>query len=139
MTGLLRPDRVKNSRRGALLAGIAACSIATPALAQDGSEEADDNRSRYATDIVVTAERRETNLQDTPLSIVAVTEEVIEAKGIEDLADLATFTPNLNIAPGRGSGNSNPSFSIRGIAASASMWTASMFPGPTARYCGCSI
>lgn len=116
MTGLSRPDRVKNSRRSVLLAGIAACSIAMPALAQDGNEASDESGSRYATDIIVTAERRETNLQDTPLSIVAVTEEIIEAKGIEDLADLATFTPNLNIAPGRGSGNSNPSFSIRGIA-----------------------
>ncbi|KPL66815.1 hypothetical protein SZ64_01070 [Erythrobacter sp. SG61-1L] len=103
-----------------MLAGIAACSLSTPAFAAEEedtstSTEAQDNSSRFGGDIVVTAERRETNLQDTPLSIVAVTEDAIEAKGIEDLADLATFTPNLNITPGRGSGNSNPSFSIRGV------------------------
>ncbi|MBB5733286.1 iron complex outermembrane receptor protein [Altererythrobacter atlanticus] len=65
--------------------------------------------------IIVTAERRATDLQDTPLSIVAVTQETIESKGIEDLDDLATFTPNLNITGGRGSGGSNPQFSIRGV------------------------
>lgn len=119
--GDVRPGHTKMAWRGALLAGIAACTLAAPAAAEENTADAssstsDEARPRYGSDIVVTAERRETNLQETPLSIVAVTQETIEAKGIEDLADLATFTPNLNITPGRGSGNSNPSFSIRGVA-----------------------
>jgi iron complex outermembrane receptor protein len=66
-------------------------------------------------DIVVTAERRATNLQDTPISIVAVTQEAIAAKGIEDLQDLSAFTPNLTISASRGTGNNSPNFGIRGI------------------------
>jgi len=66
-------------------------------------------------EIVVTAERRETNLQDTPLSVVAMTEETIAAKNIEDLQDLSTFTPNLSISASRGNGNNIPNFTIRGI------------------------
>ncbi|MFM1885056.1 MAG: hypothetical protein RL026_213 [Pseudomonadota bacterium] len=66
-------------------------------------------------EITVTAERRETNLQDTPLSLVALTTEKMEAKGVEDLGDLSLYTPNLDIKGGRGSGTIAPTFSIRGI------------------------
>ena len=103
---------------------LAACSIvgfsAVAAQAQDAVQEAiqeDETNVRpgQPTAIIITAERRATDLQETPLSIVAVTPEVIQAKGIENLSDLATFTPNLNITGGRGSGGSNPQFSIRGV------------------------
>lgn len=67
------------------------------------------------TAIIVTAERRATNLQDTPLSVVAITDEAAQAKGIEDLEDLAKFTPNLSITPSRGGGNNTANFVIRGI------------------------
>jgi iron complex outermembrane recepter protein len=66
-------------------------------------------------EIIVTAERRETALQDTPLSIVAVSAETMELKGVEDLQDLSRLTPNLAIQGGRGAGNNAPSFIIRGI------------------------
>lgn len=101
-------------RAGLLVACAAIGGSATVANAQDADTK-QEARTTYGDTIVVTAERRETNLQDTPLSIIAVTAEAVEAKGIENLADLATFTPNLNITGGRGSGNSNPNFSIRGI------------------------
>ena len=66
-------------------------------------------------EVVVTAERRETALQDTPISIVALSAEAIERKGIEELSDVALFTPNLAINGSRGYGNNQPTFSIRGI------------------------
>ena len=103
--------------RAVLLAGAMACFAPAHAQAQDdeaAAENEDDSRRDQV--IIVTAERRATNLQDTPLSVVAVNEAIVEAKGIEDLADLATFTPNLNITGGRGSSNSSPYFSIRGVA-----------------------
>lgn len=102
-------------RGASLLATCAVAGLSVPALGQATSGETASQEPAFGTAIVVTAERRATNLQDTPLSIVAVTEESIEAKGIENLEDLATFTPNLNITGGRGSSNSNPQFSIRGI------------------------
>jgi iron complex outermembrane receptor protein len=101
------------------LAGAALCSLAVPAYAQDGAPEStaqnEDTDGGYGNSIVVTAERRATNLQDTPLSVVAITSEVAEAKGIEDLEDLAKFTPNLSITPSRGGGNNTAYFVIRGI------------------------
>ncbi len=100
-------------RKAALCAACAAGGFTAPAHAQ--RSDSDTDASRFGEPIVVTAERRATNLQDTPLSIVAVTEETIAAKGIEDLSDLGRFTPNLNITPSRGNGSAVPNFSIRGI------------------------
>src|SRR5690606_35671181 len=40
-------------------------------------------------EIVVTAERRETSLQQTPISVVAFSADTIEAKGIETIEDIA--------------------------------------------------
>ncbi|HEY8507675.1 MAG TPA: TonB-dependent receptor, partial [Steroidobacteraceae bacterium] len=71
--------------------------------------------SQALEEVVVTAERRETNLQDTPISIIAFQAETLEARGIEDLSDLALFSPNLAINGARGYGNNQPVFSIRGI------------------------
>ena len=103
--------------RTILLGGAAICSFSAPAFAQNAADKKTEAEAeaRYNTDIIVTAERRATNLQDTPLSIMAVTEDTAEAKGIEDLADLARYTPNLSITPTRGSGTSSASFVIRGI------------------------
>ncbi|HXC60200.1 MAG TPA: TonB-dependent receptor [Steroidobacteraceae bacterium] len=72
-------------------------------------------RGQALEEIVVTAERRETQLQDTPISLVALTEEALQSKGIEDIMDLSDFTPNLSIKAGRTGGNNAPVFSIRGI------------------------
>jgi iron complex outermembrane receptor protein len=71
--------------------------------------------SQALEEVVVTAERREMALQDTPISIVALSTETLERKGIEDIADVALFTPNLAINGSRGYGNNQPTFSIRGI------------------------
>src|SRR5690606_5833448 len=81
-----------------------------PTATQD--EAADDGVGVQT--IIVTAERRATNLQDTPISIVAVTGDIAESKGIEDLEDLSRFTPNLSITPTRGGGNNTANFVIRG-------------------------
>ncbi|MDE0158262.1 MAG: TonB-dependent receptor [Gammaproteobacteria bacterium] len=46
-------------------------------------------------EIVVTAQKREENLQDTPIAITAFTEEALEARMINDISKLADFTPNV--------------------------------------------
>lgn len=110
--GELRAAPAGQAWRAFLLAGVAFC--ATPAYAQETEENASEE-GRFGEEIVVTAERRATNLQDTPLSVVAITEEAAASKGIEDLEDLSKFTPNLSITPTRGGGNNTASFVIRGI------------------------
>ncbi|MES2604557.1 MAG: TonB-dependent receptor, partial [Pseudomonadota bacterium] len=66
-------------------------------------------------EILVTAERRELLLQDTPISVMAFSGEKLEAGGVEDMFDLADIAPNLDIKGARGSGNTAPIFQIRGI------------------------
>ncbi len=48
-------------------------------------------------DILVTAERRETSLQDTSISITAFTGDQMRLKGIQDTEQLTGFTPGLQI------------------------------------------
>ncbi|HEY0960957.1 MAG TPA: TonB-dependent receptor [Pseudomonadales bacterium] len=66
-------------------------------------------------EIVVTAERRELLLQDTPISVMAFGGEKLEASGVEDMFDLADIAPNLEIKGSRGTGTTAPTFQIRGI------------------------
>ena len=91
---------------GGAIAGLAAGTAGAQTVENDDSANQE---------IVVTAERRATNLQSTPLSIVAVTQDTVQAKGIQDLQDLSHFTPNLSISPSRGTGSSAANFVIRGI------------------------
>jgi iron complex outermembrane recepter protein len=86
----------------AALAGATGLSCQT-AFAQEGLEE-----------IVVTATRREQNLQDVPVSIVAVTGENLTVRGIDTLEELSQAIPNV-VATGGGGGTAGTGFSVRGI------------------------
>ncbi len=48
-------------------------------------------------EIVVTARRREENLQDMPLSIAAMTGDAMEAQGIYTIEDISDFVPNVTL------------------------------------------
>jgi iron complex outermembrane receptor protein len=72
------------------------------ASAQEGLEE-----------IVVTATRREQNLQETPISIVAITGENLELEGLDSLEDVGNDIPNLNIQGG--AFTTGTQFRIRGL------------------------
>ncbi len=50
-------------------------------------------------EILVTAEKRESSLQDTPISILAFSSERLERFGISDLGDIAGLAPNVTITP----------------------------------------
>ncbi len=65
-------------------------------------------------EIVVTAEKREASLQDTPISVVALDSERLDTLGIGDVSDLSTFVPNLQLTPHTNSA-STPRIFIRGI------------------------
>ncbi len=78
----------------ALTAGLSA--VATGSFAQDESAAAD--RSNADT-IIVTAQFREQNLQETPLSITALNAEMIDARGYQDLSDVGQTAPNVTLRP----------------------------------------
>ena len=67
-------------------------STALPVLAQDQGGSAIE-------EIVVTAQKREESLQDTPISIAAFSARDLENKGISGLTDLRAQVPNLQLTP----------------------------------------
>ena len=56
-------------------------------------------------DIVVTAQRREQNLQKTPIAVTAFTAEMLQTRAIQDLTNVAKNTPGLSIIQGTASPN----------------------------------
>ena len=65
-------------------------------------------------EMVVTATRRETSLQDTPISIQAFTSEQLELGGITNGRDLGIMVPNVVLNPATGGAQAN-SFYARGL------------------------
>ncbi|MES2603433.1 MAG: TonB-dependent receptor [Pseudomonadota bacterium] len=65
-------------------------------------------------EITVTALRREQNLQEVPISIVAITGEGLETRGITNLEKVSQGIPNVVITGG-GGGTGGTSFRMRGI------------------------
>src|SRR5690606_32711637 len=68
-----------------------------------------------ANEIIVTAQFREQNLQDTPLAITAVSAEMLEARSQTDLAQVARQAPNVSLAPAGQSFGASLIASIRGV------------------------
>ena len=64
-------------------------------------------------DIIVTARRREENLQDVPISITAVSGEALVERGVRDALDLQYQTPSLSVT-GTGPNKYNVAYAIRG-------------------------
>ena len=76
---------------GLALVCVTAIMTAGPALAEE-------SQSRLIEEVVVTATHRETNLMDTPQSISAVTDDVVENLGAQSITDIFNSVPGLNMA-----------------------------------------
>jgi len=88
-----------------------ACVYALPTSAQDAP--ATDQRSAPLEEVFVTAQRREENQKDVPVSITAFSAEAIEKLRIDSLSDYARLTPNLGFFTG---GNTlSQVIAIRGV------------------------
>lgn len=98
--------------RTMLLAGLSTLAlvpVATPAFAQEASAAEDDSNI-----IIVTATKRDANLQDIPFSINAQTAEDIQKSGAVTLEDLSRNVAGLsvqNLGPGQSQ------VSVRGVSA----------------------
>ena len=66
-------------------------------------------------EVIVTARRREENLQETPVSVTAFTSAMLEQQGIESLGDLGQHVANLSMISGQGGGSTQTQISIRGV------------------------
>ncbi len=84
---------------------LAAALVASPCLA---AEEATDEGESFIEEIIVTAEKREENILDVPLTMSAFSEQMIEETGMTNNADLEQLVPGLQFGDDHGT-------SIRGI------------------------
>jgi outer membrane receptor protein involved in Fe transport len=95
------------------LARVSALSV-TLVLANTGFAEED----QYAglEEVVVTAQKREATLQDTPVAVSVVSGTELTNKGIADIQELEIAAPSLNTSQNQSS--SQQTFSIRGLGTS---------------------
>jgi iron complex outermembrane receptor protein len=92
--------------------GVAALFIAMPFAIS--AQEASPTDDEITQEIIVTAQKRATSLQDVPFSVAAVTSEDIEQSGATNIVELARNVPGLYITD-LGPGQSQ--VAIRGISA----------------------
>ena len=88
---------------------LAAALVASPCLAAD---EATDEEETFIEEIIVTAEKREENILDVPLTMSAFSGQMIEELGMTNSADLEQLVPGLQV----GDHQSGSGLAIRGIA-----------------------
>lgn len=100
---------MRTSMKRALGSTVLSLAIAVPAgtLAQDVLIE----------EIIVTAQKREQNIQDVPVAVTAYSGQMLEESGIKDIRELAAIAPAL--VSNQSQNSTTSSFSIRGIGTSA--------------------
>lgn len=64
-------------------------------------------------EVIVTAQKREQDLQDTPIAVSAFNAETITDQGINDISDISQFAPNVEIVESPG-GSTGATIAIRG-------------------------
>jgi len=97
--------------KSVLLAGISFLCLSPSALAQELPQE------EGLEQIVVTARRREENLQDVPISVTALNAAALENQRILTFTDLTRAAPSLTVTEGTNSNNST--IYLRGIGTNA--------------------
>jgi len=100
-----------------LLTATATVSIvaAIPAMAQDVSTAAEAAAPVSSDEIVVTAQRREQNLRDVPISISAFSAKALEKANVSEAKDYLAFAPNVSFTEDGETGNRSINISIRGV------------------------
>lgn len=80
--------------------------------------EQDTNSDRRLKKVTVTAQKQETDLQQTPIAITAISEEILSLQGVVDVTDISGMAPNLTVNTGILTA-SQAVIGIRGISSSA--------------------
>ena len=104
-------------RRGAAAASLLILASASAHAQQQPPADQPDQESAAGgiEDIVVTATRQPTNVQDTALAITAVTSETLAVRGIQSAAELSQIVPNATFARAQGAFGPGVTTYIRGI------------------------
>src|SRR6202167_4197164 len=109
---------INSKRLLALVAATAMTGVLGPSFALEvNAESAVTPESASATldEVVVTASKRISTVQDTPISITAVSGEELQARGVSSLASLAQGTPGVSL---KSEGPSQTEIKMRGMTSS---------------------
>lgn len=99
----------------ALYLGAAAVVMASGvARSQDATD-----KSTGLEEVVVTAERTETNLQKTPIAVTALSAEALRDQNITSLLDVQNHVPDFSVGSRSGTGTGSGSLAIRGMGVDA--------------------
>ncbi len=104
-------------RCGAATLAIATCTSA--ALAQDTSAQPENPAAENVApasgiaEIVVTATRRDSDLQKTPIAVSAIDQQLIQQANVDNIGGLASFVPNFSAETI--TGFNAASFAMRGV------------------------
>ncbi|MFT5550253.1 MAG: iron complex outermembrane receptor protein [Candidatus Azotimanducaceae bacterium] len=105
------PRANKIFQKTLLVSAILGALSATSLQAQESdTNDADDGGIER---IFVTASKRQTGLQQTPIAVTVTSGETIEQAKVLDIGDLQVLVPTLRVSPLQRS--TNTSFAIRGL------------------------
>src|SRR5258708_2851320 len=93
----------------ALLATLAAGAVHAQSRQATSAAAATSANATTISELVVTAEKREQNLQDVPIAISAFTDKQRDIVGIQSIQDMTNFTPGLQYS------TSTDRVSLRGL------------------------
>jgi len=108
MGGCVKQGKNSSAWRVAIAVSAAIAASSTAVAAENDNDTA-------LEEIVVTAQFREQNLQDTPIAITAVNAAMLEARGQTNIAQIAAQAPNVSLRPQPQNGGSGLIAFIRGV------------------------
>ena len=100
--------KIKKMGKSGLVAVLATIFGGQPAISQQ-----DAGNSAMLEEVVVTAQKREQNLQDVPIAMNAFSDSQIRESGIQRIEELANITPSISF--GKGISFSKSVVNIRGV------------------------
>jgi len=95
-------------------AAIVALLAASPASAQDQASSAASSGGTVS-EVVVTAQFRSTNVQETPIAITAVNAQMLQQRGQTSVEQVANQAPNVTLKPQGAAFGPSLGASIRGV------------------------
>lgn len=90
----MRFTNILRTTVSAAVVGACAFGFVGVASAQDAGQ---DDEPTTIDSIIVTAQKREQNLQDVPIVVTSLSEEVLQDAGVRDIKDLQILTPGMTV------------------------------------------
>lgn len=105
---------MKKINKSSLKVILCGCRVAALTCFSNAAGAQEAEAGQKLQDIVVTAQKREKNLQNVPVAITALSTDTLRANRITDVGQLSGLAPNLTARVSAG-GSNIASFTMRGV------------------------